>query len=77
MNNPLPQRKSHSGWPSFTGLAASNVIVYHYDLGFGMVRIEVTCSVCDSHLGHVFPDRSEPSRLRYCINALSLRKEAT
>lgn len=65
---------SGSGWPSFTQPTAENAIAYHNDGGFGMARIEVTCSACDGHLGHVFPDGPGPSGLRYCINALSMKK---
>jgi peptide-methionine (R)-S-oxide reductase len=66
--------QSHSGWPSFTQPASPGVIAYHLDDSHGMRRIETTCNICDAHLGHVFPDGPEPSRLRFCINALSLRK---
>jgi peptide-methionine (R)-S-oxide reductase len=66
--------ESGSGWPSFTQAVTANVVAYHLDESHGMVRIEATCNVCDAHLGHVFPDGPAPSGLRYCINALSLRK---
>ncbi|HEY0895051.1 MAG TPA: peptide-methionine (R)-S-oxide reductase MsrB [Sphingobacteriaceae bacterium] len=65
---------SSSGWPSFTQPIVVENIAYHKDSGHGMVRVETTCNVCDAHLGHVFPDGPAPSGLRYCINALSLRK---
>jgi peptide-methionine (R)-S-oxide reductase len=65
---------SHTGWPSFTAPLKSNVIAYHQDDAYGMVRVEVTCSVCDAHLGHVFPDGPEPSGLRYCINGVAIKK---
>jgi peptide-methionine (R)-S-oxide reductase len=65
---------SGSGWPSFTQAVASNVVAYHGDFSHGMQRVETTCNVCDAHLGHVFPDGPPPSGLRYCINALALRK---
>lgn len=65
---------SGTGWPSFSSPASPDVVAYHGDDSYGMVRIETTCAVCDAHLGHVFPDGPPPSGLRYCINALSLRK---
>ncbi len=66
--------ESGSGWPSFDQPIADNVIAYHGDDSYGMHRIETTCSTCDSHLGHVFPDGPTPSGLRYCMNALALEK---
>jgi methionine-R-sulfoxide reductase len=66
--------ESGSGWPSFTQPVKENVVSYHMDTSHGMVRVEALCNVCDAHLGHVFPDGPKPSGLRYCINALSLRK---
>jgi peptide-methionine (R)-S-oxide reductase len=65
---------SGTGWPSFTVPLEENVISYHKDTAFGMIRVETRCSVCDAHLGHVFPDGPAPSGLRYCINALALKK---
>jgi peptide-methionine (R)-S-oxide reductase len=66
--------ESHSGWPSFTAPLTADVVAYHVDSSLGMVRVETTCNVCDAHLGHVFPDGPPPSGLRFCINAVSLRK---
>jgi peptide-methionine (R)-S-oxide reductase len=65
---------SRTGWPSFTMPLTPDVVAYHLDTGHGMQRIETTCNVCDAHLGHVFPDGPPPTGLRFCLNAVSLRK---
>lgn len=66
--------ESGSGWPSFNQPIKENAISYHKDTTHGMIRVEVACNVCDSHVGHIFPDGPEPSGLRYCANAVSLNK---
>ncbi|WP_010485047.1 peptide-methionine (R)-S-oxide reductase MsrB [Pseudomonas sp. S9] len=66
--------ESHSGWPSFTQPIKDNVIAYHNDSSHGMSRIENSCNVCGAHLGHVFPDGPEPTGLRFCMNAVALKK---
>ena len=66
--------ESGTGWPSFTQPVAPNVISYHADTAYGMIRVETLCNVCDAHLGHVFPDGPRPSGLRYCMNAVALEK---
>lgn len=66
--------ESGTGWPSFTQPADPDVIRYVRDTSFGMIRVETLCSVCDAHLGHVFPDGPPPSGLRYCMNGLALEK---
>ncbi len=68
--------ESHTGWPSFTQPILANVIAYRFDGPAFLKRVETICNTCDAHLGHVFPDGPPPSGLRYCMNAVALRKVA-
>ena len=64
--------ESGSGWPSFFDIIDQSSIETKEDLKYGMRRIELVCSHCQGHLGHVFSDGPPPHGLRYCINSVSL-----
>ena len=65
--------ESGTGWPSFWAPYDEAHVTAVRDTSYGMVRIETRCARCDSHQGHLFPDGPPPTRLRYCINSVSLQ----
>jgi len=68
---------SHCGWPSFFAPGATEAVEFLEDRSHGMVRTEVRCARCGSHLGHVFEGEGYPTPTdqRFCINSISLRRE--
>lgn len=75
-NSPLFSSESKydsgCGWPSFDAPINDQAVRYLEDLSHGMVRTEIRCAACDSHLGHVFPDGPKTTGERFCVNSVSL-----
>lgn len=63
---------AHCGWPSFDQEIEKGIIEERKDTTHGMIRTEIVCSNCGTHLGHIFPDGPTETGLRYCVNSISL-----
>jgi len=69
----ITKYESHSGWPSFTAPYSENSVKVEMDRSYGMIREEILCANCGSHLGHRFPDGpQDQGGQRYCINSISM-----
>lgn len=67
---------SGCGWPSFDQAIDSEAVTEHLDQSHGMVRVEMRCSQCGGHLGHVFPDGPTQTGMRHCVNGVALQFRA-
>ncbi len=65
--------ESGTGWPSFFQPIAEENVTTKADRTFGVTRVEILCTRCDCHLGHVFPDGPKPTGQRHCVNSESLK----
>ncbi len=63
---------SHCGWPSFDRAVSKGAVIERHDYSHNMIRTEILCGNCHSHLGHVFPDGPTSTGIRYCVNSVCL-----